>query len=166
MIKTTAKNLRVTLSRKHLTRSRNQIRATKSLPSKLRTNRLLSETDFFLNKEGDITPPPPPPPPRQLTVLNLHLQAEQACISSSRESNQALEKPTKSLRNLPSLRTKKSPKSSEEEIRYVFKTSGKAHKTIFFGLRRHQRRDFFSRVPDVTPSRRPDIFLVRDVTKR
>ena len=31
MIKTTAKNLRVTLSRNHLTRSRNQISATKSL---------------------------------------------------------------------------------------------------------------------------------------
>ena len=31
MIKTTAKNVRVTHSRKHLTRNRNQIRATKSL---------------------------------------------------------------------------------------------------------------------------------------
>ena len=58
MIKTTAKNLRVTLSRKHLTRSRNQIRATKILeymfhyinwrPTSVITKHTLpSETEFF-----------------------------------------------------------------------------------------------------------------------
>ena len=74
MIKTTAKNLRVTLSRKHLTRSRNQIRATKSLEymfhnikwrptSVIKKHSQPSETDF--------SPPPPPPPPKEKNSAKL-----------------------------------------------------------------------------------------------
>ena len=67
MIKTTAKNLRVTLSRKYLTRSRNQIKATKSLEymfhyinwrptSVIKKHCLPSETDFFKTKRVTSTP--------------------------------------------------------------------------------------------------------------
>ena len=69
MIKLPPKNLRVTLSQKHLTRSRNQIRATISLeymfhytkwrPTDVIKKHCLPSETGFLNKMGDITPPPP-----------------------------------------------------------------------------------------------------------
>ena len=80
MIKTTAKNLRVTLSRKHLTRCRNQVIATKSLEymfhyikwrptSVIKKHSLPSETEFFFNKEGYINPPPQPKTKKNSTKI-------------------------------------------------------------------------------------------------
>ena len=81
MIKTTAKNLRVTLSRKHLTKSRNQIRATKSLEymfhyikwrptSVIKKHSQPSETDFSPPETQKTVPSCPPLSPWTDKVSN------------------------------------------------------------------------------------------------
>ena len=107
-----------------------------------------SETDFyFLSKEANITPPP---------------TKDKETVPSVRTEGASERKcPNKRCPNKRS-RTKG---ALHQQLRQS--ASREAPPRRFFGLRRHQRRgDFFSRVPDVTRSRRPDFFLVVDVTKR
>ena len=153
VIKTTAKNLRVTLSQKHLTRSRNQIWATKSLEymfhyinwrptSVIKKHSLPSETEFFFNKEGDTTPQdketvprstwPPVTTKTNLTTPSVRASEEEAAASRKAPKRLHQEKP-------PQDDFLVSDVTKDEEIFFQgFQTSPDQEGLTFFGCRRHQ----------------------------